>query len=100
MIQINAIQSKDEIITEKYGAITIISLNRPEEQNIITREMATKLTEAITTFENDGSASIGILHGVGGNFSAGFDLNELSADLKEPAKFLTDDGFAVLFVIN
>jgi len=31
------------------------------------------------------------MHGVGGNFSAGFDLNELSAAINEPAKFLTDD---------
>lgn len=93
--QHNTTQSKDEIVTDKYGAITIISLNRPEEKNIINRRMAAKLTEAITNFENDVSAKIGILHGIGGNFSAGYDLNELMKDAKEPATFL-DNGLAVI----
>ena len=29
-------------------------------------------------FDNDSSAKVGVLYGVGGNFCAGFDLKELS----------------------
>lgn len=57
--------------------------------------MAEKLTEAISVFETDDSANIGILYGIGGNFSAGLDLDELSVEIKDASKFLTDEGWAV-----
>lgn len=61
--------------------------------------MATKLTEAIETFENDNTANVGILHGVGGNFSVGLDLDELRDDVKNPERFVEDDGFAVIIFV-
>lgn len=57
--------------------------------------MANKLSDAILTFENDETANVGILHGIGGNFSSGHDLDELREDANDPSRFLGDDGFAV-----
>lgn len=86
------------MVTEKYGPITIISLNRPAARNAITKSMATKLTEAILMFENDDSATVGVLHGAGGNFSAGHDMDELREDVNDPSLFLGDDGLAVGYI--
>lgn len=94
-IQINDSQSTDTVVSEKYGSVTIISLNRPQNKNAITKEMASRLTEAIHLFEDDPSAHIGILHGMGGNFSAGHDLDELREDVQVPSRFLNDDGLVV-----
>lgn len=95
LIQMKDFQNEQVIAAEKYGSITIISLNRPKHKNAITKDMATKLTEAIETFENDDTSNVGILQGVGGNFSAGLDLDELREDIQRPERFVGDDGFAV-----
>lgn len=89
-------QSDEEIVSEKYGSVTIISLNRPKHKNAITNAMASKLTDAILTFEADGTAHVGILNGVGGNFSSGHDLDELRESVNDPGRFLGDEGFAVI----
>lgn len=89
-------QNEEVIVAEKYGSITIISLNRPAHKNAITKDMAAKLTEAIETFENDDTSNVGILQGVGGNFSAGLDLDELKEDIQRPERFVGADGFAVI----
>lgn len=83
------------VLTEKYGDVTIISLNRPKHRNAITRQMASKISEAISAFENDQTASVGVLHGTGGNFSAGHDLNDLVLEVKNPEKFLKTEGCVV-----
>lgn len=94
-IQINDLQSDEEIVSEKYGPVTIISLNRPKHKNAITNVMANKLTDAILTFETDENASVAILNGVGGNFSSGLDLDELRENVNDTGRFLGDDGVAV-----
>lgn len=93
-------QSDEEVVSEKYGSITVISLNRPKQLNAISKAMAAKLSDAILTFENDETASVGILHGVGGNFSCGHDLEELREDVNDAARFLGDDGFAVCLLLH
>ena len=69
----------DEVVVEKLGAITTIGLNRPEKRNCVNSTTARKLSEAISNFENDDAALVGVLHGIGGNFCSGYDLSELSA---------------------
>ena len=68
----------DEILVEKLGPITTIGINRPQKRNCINKATANKLSRAVLEFEEDDSALVGVLHGIGGNFCAGYDLQELS----------------------
>jgi enoyl-CoA hydratase/carnithine racemase len=68
----------DEILVEKLGSVTTIGINRPQKRNCINMAIANKLSRAILEFEEDDSALVGVLHGIGGNFCAGYDLEELS----------------------
>ncbi|KAJ9584142.1 hypothetical protein L9F63_021507 [Diploptera punctata] len=70
--------TNDEILVEKLGPITTIGINRPNKRNCVNRKTAKQLSEAISQFENDDSALVAVLHGIGGNFCAGYDLEELS----------------------
>ena len=68
----------DEILVEKLGPVTTIGINQPQKRNCINRATANKLSRAVLEFEEDDSALVGVLHGIGGNFCAGYDLEELS----------------------
>lgn len=46
------------------------------------------LAEAIKNFDKDEMSSVGILCGVGGNFSIGYDLDELSTDMENHKNIL------------
>jgi 1,4-dihydroxy-2-naphthoyl-CoA synthase len=68
----------DEVLVEKLGSVTTIGINRPQKRNCVNMATAFKLSRAILEFEEDDSALVGVLHGIGGNFCAGYDLEELS----------------------
>ena len=55
-----------------------IGINRPQKRNCVNQETAEKLVEAFSDFEMDDNINCAILHGIGGNFSAGYDLSELA----------------------
>ncbi|XP_055637181.1 probable enoyl-CoA hydratase echA8 isoform X2 [Toxorhynchites rutilus septentrionalis] len=63
---------------EKIANITMIGLNRPQVRNAIDSETGKQLTAAIEEFEQDTTADVGVLHGIGGSFCAGYDLSELA----------------------
>lgn len=83
-----SLKSETNILTEKYRNVTIISLNRPDEKNALNKSMLRELAAAIRTFDNDPNSSAGILCGIGGNFSVGYDLNELSAAIQNNENIL------------
>ncbi len=60
-----------------------VTLNRPEVNNALSREVFDRLDEVLTDFKADDDADVAILHGAGGNFSAGFDLGDEIAALEE-----------------
>ncbi|KAL1465150.1 hypothetical protein WDU94_004740 [Cyamophila willieti] len=62
---------------KKISNISIISINRPNKRNAIDSETLEELQKNIEIFEDDRHSPCAILHGQGGNFSAGFDLKEL-----------------------
>lgn len=70
--------SNEEILVEKLGPITTIGINRPQKRNCVNKVTAEKLSKAILEFEEDDAALVGVLHGIGGNFCAGYDLEEVS----------------------
>lgn len=42
--------------------------------------MARELNSRIEEFESDAKLDVGVLYGVGGSFSSGYDLNEIQMD--------------------
>ncbi|XP_072267835.1 enoyl-CoA hydratase EchA19-like isoform X2 [Pyxicephalus adspersus] len=66
------------VITERHGSILTIGINRPEARNAVNPETAAQLVQAFNEFEKDPSLTAAVLHGLGGNFCAGFDLKEIA----------------------
>lgn len=70
--------SKPLIVTSQLGPVATVGINRPEKRNCVNRATALELISALRRFDEDDSVVAMVLHGVGGNFCAGYDLEELS----------------------
>lgn len=66
------------IIIERDGAVTIVTINRPERRNAIDLATARELYDTFRAFEADEAASVAVLTGAGGAFCAGADLKALA----------------------
>ena len=62
------------VLVERRGAVTVITLNRPERRNAIDLATAQLLERIIDAFEADPAARVAVLTGTGGTFCAGMDL--------------------------
>lgn len=71
------------IRSERHGAITVVTIDRPEARNAVNPEMAQDLFDAFTEFDSDDSQSVAVLTGAPGSFCAGFDLKHAAASLNE-----------------
>lgn len=89
---------EDTIQIERHGPITIIELNRTQKRNAINQQMAVKICEAITNFENDDSSTVGVIHGVGGSFSAGYDIDDLQSETLKLENLMNSEGTVVSFI--
>lgn len=59
---------------EKQGAVTVVTLARPEVRNAVDGDTARRLHAAFLAFEDDGEARVAVFHGAHGHFCAGWDL--------------------------
>ncbi|MFP6836562.1 MAG: enoyl-CoA hydratase-related protein, partial [Pseudomonadales bacterium] len=59
------------VIVEKQGKTTIITIDRPEVRNAVNGETATELADAFRVFDDDDESSVAILTGAQGCFCAG-----------------------------
>jgi len=66
------------ILVERRGAVTTITLNRPERRNAIDPAMADELADAFRAFDDDEDAAVAVLTGAGGHFCAGADLQAIA----------------------
>lgn len=66
------------MIKNKIGAVATVGINRPTKRNCVNFATADQLVNAFEEFDEDESVSAIVLHGMGGNFCAGYDLQELS----------------------
>jgi len=86
------------VVVEKMAGLHImtIGINRPDKRNCVNTETAERLKEAFHDFELDENMFCAVLHGLGGTFCAGYDLEELSEledDLANKlAEILMDQG--------
>lgn len=71
---------KTSVSSETTDRITTITLSRPERRNAVDAETARGLVTAFQAFEQDDRARVAVLHGDGGNFCAGFDLQSVDTD--------------------
>ena len=77
----------DLVRRENKDGAAILTLNRPEKLNALSKDMIEALEEHVDTIERE-SKTIGlvILRGAGGNFSAGHDMAEVLQQVKAHAK--------------
>lgn len=78
-----------KILIEKSGAITTITINRPEVLNAIDKEASEALADAFKAFAADEEARIAILAGTERAFSTGLDLKAL---MKGETPNLSEEG--------
>ncbi len=72
------------------GGVRVITITRPKKRNAIDRPTAIALAAAFDAFDADDSASVAILTGAGGYFSAGGPI--LYRSLREKSRSLRDAG--------
>ncbi len=83
----------ETILTETRGAVTLITLNRPQALNALNAQVLDDLIAAFAAFEADDSQRCAVLTGSGDKaFAAGADIKEM-AD-KAAADFYLEDFFA------
>ena len=62
------------VLVERRGAVTVITLNRPQVRNAMNMAAALALERALDAYEADPTAQVAIITGAGGYFCAGMDL--------------------------
>lgn len=69
-----------EVITvEKKPGYALLTLNRPEAKNALSRELRSAFVKALEQLQADDAINVLIVTGTGNAFCAGFDLKELAA---------------------
>ena len=68
------------LIIEKTDRVGVITLNRPEAMNALSRALRAALHDAVVSLSNDPEVSVLVLTGAGRAFTAGLDLKELGGD--------------------
>ncbi|SMC92928.1 enoyl-CoA hydratase-related protein [Novosphingobium sp. B1] len=83
----------ETILVEQKGAVTLITLNRPQALNALNSQVLAELIEAFAAFEVDPAQRCAVLTGSGEKaFAAGADIKEMSD--KPAADFYNEDFFS------
>lgn len=70
----NMRRDADSVRVERYGAVLVITIDRPAVRNAIDRVTSEALARAMDELDADDRLAVGILTGAGGNFCTGMDL--------------------------
>ena len=65
---------------ETEGGITVLTMNRPDKLNALSRDLRRALVDAFRALADDDGVGVVILTGAGRAFSAGLDLKELGGE--------------------
>ena len=85
--------SYENILVEQRGAVTLITLNRPQSLNALNSSVLEELIDAFAKFEADASQGCAVLTGAGEKaFAAGADIKEMFE--KPAAEFFAQDFFS------
>ena len=69
----------ETILVEQRGAVTLMTLNRPQALNALNSQMLADLIAAFAVFDADDSQRCGVLTGSEKAFAAGADIKEMSS---------------------
>jgi enoyl-CoA hydratase len=69
---------------EHEGAVTVVTIDRPERRNAVDSATAAELRAAFAAFDADDSASVAVLTGADGIFCAGADLKAVAEGDRRP----------------
>ncbi len=64
----------DEVLVERRDGVLLVTINRPEARNALTRAVAEGVAAAVDELDADDALRAGVLTGTGSTFSAGMDL--------------------------
>ncbi|GAA5169860.1 crotonase/enoyl-CoA hydratase family protein [Pseudonocardia eucalypti] len=64
----------DEVLTERRGAVLIVTVNRPAARNAINAAVARGMADAMDELDGSPELTLGVLTGAGGTFCSGMDL--------------------------
>jgi enoyl-CoA hydratase len=81
----------DPVLTERDGAILVVTIDRPERRNAVDQATADGLTAAFDAFEADDDLAVAVLTGAGGTFCAGADLKAMNERDPEHAAVSVND---------
>jgi enoyl-CoA hydratase/carnithine racemase len=72
------------LLREDRDGICTLTLNRPQQMNLLTGEMLCALQEAFDSLKGDGNTRVIVIAGAGKGFCAGHDLKEIRALKEQP----------------
>ena len=72
--------SAEEVLVERTGLTTVVTLNRPEARNALTKSVLGRITSALDEAASDATVRCVVLTGAGGHFCAGADLRRTIAE--------------------
>lgn len=67
------------VITERRGAVLVITLNRPKARNAVNRAVSLEMADALDTLDADSDLVVAVITGAGGNFCSGMDLKAFAS---------------------
>lgn len=77
--------ASEKLLVEPRGAVTLVTIDRPNVHNCIDAETADALTTAIKSFAEDGDARVMVVTGAGGRaFCSGADLKGVEELMRRP----------------
>ncbi len=79
------------VLTERRGAVLVITLNRPDARNAVNAALAEGVGRALDDLDGDADLSVGVITGAGKGFSSGMDLKAFVAG---ESAWYGDRGFA------
>lgn len=79
------------VLTERRGAVLVITLNRPDARNAVNAALAEGVGKALDQLDGDAELSVGVITGAGKGFSSGMDLKAFVAG---ESAWYGDRGFA------
>ncbi len=64
----------DEVLTQVQDGVLVVTINRPEAKNAMTKAAAEGIAAAMDRLDSEDDLRVGILTGAGGTFCSGMDL--------------------------
>jgi enoyl-CoA hydratase len=101
--------SEPVLLVEQHGEAALVTLNRPQAMNALSRELRTAIAETFERLEADPKVRVVVLTGAGRAFCAGLDLKELgqgrdtvqgSVEAKDPVTSIGKFSGPIVGAIN